>query len=174
MPIVPDTKNWTWVLEAPCQQCGFDASTFEAIEVPAMILANAAKWPAVLSRADVAVRPDESTWSALEYACHVRDVFRVFTTRVQLMLDHDDPSFENWDQDVTAIEERYDLQEPAVVSAELLSAAAAIAGLFGSVPAEAWQRRGLRGDGAHFTIETIAKYFIHDPTHHLWDVTHLR
>ena len=24
MPITPDTKNWTWVLERPCPDCGFD------------------------------------------------------------------------------------------------------------------------------------------------------
>ncbi|PVY29285.1 hypothetical protein C7458_10631 [Williamsia muralis] len=26
MAIVPDTKNWTWVLERPCPDCGFDPS----------------------------------------------------------------------------------------------------------------------------------------------------
>ena len=24
MAIIPDTKNWTWVLERPCPECGFD------------------------------------------------------------------------------------------------------------------------------------------------------
>jgi hypothetical protein len=172
MPITPDTKNWTWVLEAPCPECGFDAATFVITEVPAMIRANAAQWPAVLKRTDVAVRPDDSTWSALEYACHVRDVFRIFATRVNLMLDEDDPSFENWDQDATAVEERYNEQDPAVVSGELQSAALTIANLFESVQGEQWERKGLRGDGAYFTVESIGKYFIHDPAHHLWDVTH--
>ena len=174
MPIVPDTKNWTWVLEAPCPECGFDASIFIATDVPAMIRANAAKWPAVLERSDVAVRPDDSTWSALEYACHVRDVFLIFNTRVHLMLEEDDPSFDNWDQDVTAVEDRYNEQEPTVVSGELQSAALTIADLFGSVQGDQWDRTGFRGDGAAFTVESIAKYFIHDPTHHLWDVTHGR
>ncbi|MES2169799.1 MAG: DinB family protein [Actinomycetota bacterium] len=172
MPIVPDTKNWTWVLEAPCPQCGFDASSFAATDVPAMIRANAAAWPAVLQRAGVAVRPDDSTWSALEYACHVRDVFRIFDTRVHLMLDEHDPSFANWDQDVTAVEERYSEQDPAVVSGELQSAALTIADLFGTIQGDRWHRKGFRGDGAEFTVESIAKYFIHDPVHHLWDVTH--
>jgi hypothetical protein len=174
MPITPDTKNWTWVLEAPCPECGFDASTFAATDVPAMIRANAEKWPAVLLRQDVAVRPDDSTWSTLEYACHVRDVFRIFNTRVHLMLDEDDPTFPNWDQDVTAVEERYNEQDPAVVSGELQAAALTIANTFESVNDDQWQRKGLRGDGAYFTVESIAKYFIHDPTHHLWDVTHVR
>jgi hypothetical protein len=170
MPITPDTKNWTWVLEAPCPQCGFDASTFSERDVAGLVRANAAQWPAVLERPDVAVRPDDSTWSPLEYAAHVRDVFRIFVTRVELMLTEDDPAFANWDQDQTAVEQRYGEQDPAVVSAELLAAAEAIATTFETVPDDAWGRTGIRGDGAQFTVTTLVKYFVHDPTHHLWDV----
>ena len=36
------------------------------------------------------------------------------------------------------------------------------------------QRTGRRSDGAHFTVETFARYFIHDPVHHLYDVTRAR
>ncbi|MBK4348699.1 DinB family protein [Lacisediminihabitans changchengi] len=170
MPIVPDTKNWTWVLEAPCPDCGYDASTITVADVPDMIRANAAAWPAVLERADVAVRPDDSTWSPLEYAAHVRDVFRIFATRLALILEEDEPEFENWDQDATAVAQRYGEQDPATVGVELVEAASVLAAAFEAVPADAWQRRGLRGDGAAFTTETLAKYFIHDPIHHLWDV----
>ena len=170
MAIVPDTKNWTWVLERECPECGFDSSATAAAEVPGLLRANAAAWPAVLERADAAVRPDEATWSALEYGAHVRDVFRIFRVRLALMLDQDDPEFPNWDQDVTAVEERYNEQDPAIVSAELTSAAAALADALESVPQDAWDRRGFRGDGSAFTVDTLARYFIHDPVHHLHDV----
>jgi hypothetical protein len=155
--IVPDTKNWTWVLERACPECGMDTSRFGFRELPGLIRSNAAAWPAVLERADVRERPDPQTWSPLEYAAHVRDVFRIFDVRLQLVLDEDDPAFENWDQDATAIEERYGEQDPQRVSAELVEAALA--------------RTGRRGDGARFTTETLGRYFIHDPVHHLWDVT---
>ena len=169
MAITPDTKNWTWVLEKPCPECAFDASTFEATDVADMIRANAASWPAVLERDDVRERPDESTWSKLEYAAHVRDVFRIYLYRLGLMLAEDDPLFPNWDQDATAVEERYNEQSPEVVSAELVADAAALADAFDTVAD--WSRPGRRSDGVAFTIETFAKYFIHDPIHHLWDVT---
>ena len=169
MAITPDTKNWTWVLEKPCPECAFDASTFEATDVADMIRANAAAWPAVLERDDVRERPDESTWSKLEYAAHVRDVFRIYLYRLGLMLAEDDPLFPNWDQDATAVEERYNEQSPEVVSAELVADAAALADAFDTVAD--WGRPGRRSDGVSFTIETFAKYFIHDPIHHLWDVT---
>lgn len=169
MPITPDTKNWTWVLEKPCPECGFDASTFEATDVPALLRENATHWPAVLTRADVRVRPDDATWSPLEYSAHVRDVFRIYDYRLALMQAEDDPLFPNWDQDATAVEEKYNEQDPAVVSAELTSAAGALADRFDTVTD--WQRTGNRSDGVAFTIETFAQYFIHDPIHHLWDVT---
>ncbi|WP_382307568.1 DinB family protein [Herbiconiux sp. UC225_62] len=170
MAIVPDTKNWTWVLERECPECGFDSSTTQASDVPGLLRANAAAWPAVLVRDDVAVRPDESTWSDLEYAAHVRDVFRTFLVRLELMLDEDDPEFANWDQDATAVEERYNEQDPAVVAVELAEAAEALALGFESVPDDAWERKGFRSDGSTFTVDTLARYMVHDPVHHLHDV----
>ena len=171
MPITPDTKNWTWVLEKPCPECGFDASTFEATDVPALLRANAAAWPAVLEGADVRARPDDATWSPLEYAAHVRDVFRIYDYRLGLMQEQDDPLFPNWDQDATAVEEKYNEQVPTVVADELVAAAASLAAAFDAVTD--WSRPGRRSDGVSFTIETFAKYFIHDPVHHLYDVTKL-
>src|SRR2546421_7786995 len=111
MPIVPDTKNWTWVLERRCDECGFDASAFPREDVSSMIRRNAAAWQYVLDRPDVDRRPSDTVWSALEYACHVRDVFRIYDQRLALMLTEDDPLYPNWDQDAAAIEERYNAQD---------------------------------------------------------------
>ncbi|MDJ0333730.1 DinB family protein [Salinibacterium sp. G-O1] len=168
MPITPDTKNWTWVIEKPCAECGFDASTFEATDVAALLRTNAAAWPAVLERPDVRTRPDESTWSPLEYAAHVRDVFRLYGQRLELMQTADNALYPNWDQDATAEAERYNEQDPAVVSVELTEAAEALADAFDRV--SDWSRQGRRSDGVQFTIATFATYFIHDPIHHLYDV----
>lgn len=41
MPIVPDTKGWTWVLERRCDECRFDASALPATAVPAVVRGNA-------------------------------------------------------------------------------------------------------------------------------------
>lgn len=169
--ITPDTKDWTWVLGAACPECGFDASACRATEVPGLVRANAAEWRRLLEAGAVAPgRPDGQTWSGLEYACHVRDVHRRFVERVGLMLAEDDPLFANWDQDASAQEDRYDEQDPAQVVAELQAAAEQMAAVFEAVPDEAWSRPGRRSDGASFTIESIARYYVHDPIHHVWDV----
>ncbi len=170
MPIEPDTKNWTWVLESACPDCGFDSSAVDYDAVPGLIRGDVDRWIAVLHREDASVRPDDSTWSALEYGAHVRDAHRIFRTRLALVLTEDDPEFDNWDQDATAVAENYNAQNPATVASELGEAAHALADAFSAVPPEDRDRRGRRSDGSHFTVETLAAYYIHDPIHHLWDV----
>jgi hypothetical protein len=172
MTIVPDTKDWTWVLRRPCPECGFDTRGFAAQAVPEMIVANAAAWQQALTGpGDAGTRPAPDKWSPLEYGCHVRDVFRLYDQRLELMLSQDDPLFPNWDQDATAVADRYAEQEPVQVATALSEAGQAIAGRFAGVTDGQWQRTGRRSDGAAFTVETFARYFIHDPVHHLYDVT---
>jgi hypothetical protein len=117
------------------------------------------------------VRPTPAVWSPLEYGCHVRDVFRKFDERLQLMIEVNDPQFENWDQDKTAIEDEYGSQNPAVVASEIATAAEKLANRFDAVAHEQWNRRGFRSDGSVFTVESFARYLMHDPVHHLWDVS---
>jgi hypothetical protein len=170
MTIIPDTKDWTWVLERPCPECGFNTQRLAVTAIPDMIMANAAAWQRALE-GDARTRPEPGKWSPLEYGCHVRDVFRLYDQRLELMLSQDDPLYPNWDQDETAVADRYAEQDPAEVAAALRRAALAIAGRFESVTGGQWERTGRRSDGARFTVETFARYFIHDPVHHLYDVT---
>jgi hypothetical protein len=175
MTIVPDTKDWTWVLERSCPECGFSTNSIAVSDLPAMIRAISAAWLDALATGGIgghlAARPAPDKWSPLEYTCHVRDVFRLSDYRLALMLTQDDPVFPKWDQDEAAIAQRYSCQDPAVVRREFSAAADAIAGRFAAVGAEQWQRPGRRGDGAKFTVETLGRCFIHDPIHHLYDVT---
>ena len=173
MPIVPDDKDWTWVLERPCPECGFDARRVPPESVAARLRANAAGWAHVLLQPDDVVRrrPADDRWAPLEYACHVRDVCTLYRERLGLMLRVDDPLYPNWDQDVTAVEERYFAQDPAVVSRQLDDAAAALADAFDGVQDGQWLRTGRRSDGARFSIAGFSRYLLHDPVHHLFDVT---
>lgn len=177
MPIVPDSKDWTWVLERPCPECGFVASVFPRDEVAEMIRDNASSWQQrlddVVARGDadtLTQRPSDDRWSALEYACHVRDVFRLYDYRLSLMLVEDNPTYPNWDQDEAAVAERYNEQHPATVTQELVEAAQTLARSFEAVEGTAWSCTGTRSDGAHFTVESFARYMVHDPIHHLYDI----
>ncbi|MFW2381687.1 MAG: DinB family protein [Acidimicrobiales bacterium] len=168
-----DDKDWTWVLDRACGECGANVGSLTLQEVAVLNRRCAEGWQEVLGRDRdwVHARPEPDTWSPLEYGCHVRDVFALFLERLELMLNHDDPMFANWDPNVTAGADRYDLQDPSVVARELVAAAHSLAARFESLSAHEQVRPGRRSDGASFTVESFARYEIHDPLHHLWDVT---
>ncbi|MGH2753659.1 MAG: DinB family protein [Actinomycetota bacterium] len=170
MAITPDTKDWTFVLERTCPECGFDVRAVPRDEIGSLIRANAARWRPLLEYPDVPRRPSDDRWSALEYACHVRDVFQLYDDRLLMMLEEDDPHYPNWDQDAAAIEERYGQQDPAEVAQAIEDNADRLAAHFDEVEGDDWGRPGTRSDGARFSIESFARYLIHDPFHHLHDV----
>ncbi len=168
--IEPDTKDWTWTLQRPCPDCGIVTAEIGPDAVSGLVSAYTEPWAAVLERADVRQRPDAHTWSPLEYACHVRDVCRLFDRRARLMLAEADPPFENWDQDEAAVADRYGEQDPAVVAEELAAAAGRFAMTYAAVSGSQWERTGVRSNGSRFTVLTLGQYGLHDLGHHLWDV----
>ena len=168
--ISPDTKDWTWVLERPCPECGFVAADVDPAEVGDRLRDNAERWPVVLRREAVRTRPAPGVWSPLEYGCHVRDVHRTMLGRVRLMLEEEAPTFPNWDQDAAAVAGRYSEQEPTRVADELVSSAASAAATYDRVSGSDWDRQGLRSNGSHFTVASLARYHLHDVVHHLSDV----
>ena len=172
----PDDKDWTWVLTRPCPDCGYDPATVQRAAIPALVRDAMSRFPDALRRPDAATRPTPTTWSTLEYSCHVRDVCRTFAGRVALMLDVPDGEaarFVNWDQDATALEHRYWEQDPAVVADEVVASgeeAALAFALAGPPDDSAWDRQGVRSNGSAFTVDTLGRYFLHDLYHHVWDV----
>lgn len=169
-----DTKDWTWVLRERCPECGFDAGGLPRDAIGSEARRVAAAFAGYLRADDVRRRPADDVWSTLEYGCHIRDVFRIMDARLALMLDEDGATFENWDQDATAVEDRYDAQDPAVVAEEVLAAGDAVADAFDAVREDQWANRGLRSNGSTFTVETLGQYLAHDVVHHVWDIEQAR
>lgn len=171
-----DSKDWTWVLERECPECGLDLATVSPEELAARFRSNAATWRQLLARGDlVSQRPPvraggEIRWSALEYGAHMRDVYQLFLERLNLMLADDDPQFSNWDQDAAATEKRYADEDASKVAYSLALVAGRIADLVDRVGRNQWQRTGRRSDGKSFTVESILRYLLHDATHHVADV----
>jgi len=159
------------VLERQCPDCAFDAASVVPRDIGMHIRDVASQWEVILLHPGATNRPVENVWSPSEYGCHVRDVFRLYDFRLELMLTEDDPLFPNWDQDETAISDRYDLQDPLIVRRELAIAGDLLAERFDAVTAGEWLRTGMRSDGARFTVDSFGRYFLHDPIHHLWDVS---
>lgn len=171
-PVIPDEKDWTWTLTRRCEECGLEAGQIDPMTVGRRAWVVAEEWVHILrEHPAVEARPAPAIWSPLEYAGHVRDVYRVMDGRLQLMLTEDNPVFPNWDQDETAVLQRYAEADPEVVGAELEAAAATMLGRIQQLTAADFLRRGLRSNGSEFTVATLLQYFLHDVVHHLWDVT---
>src|SRR3954447_14926606 len=172
MSIPPDAKDWTWVLAAPCPECGFDAQGIGPADVATALRRVGPVVATVLGEGDPARRrPAPEVWSRLEYACHLRDVALLFDGRLRLLLTADEPRFDDWDQDAAAVEGRYGEQAPARVAAELTQACEQLAGAFEAVPPQALERGGARADGVRFTVATLGRYLVHELVHHVHDVT---
>lgn len=168
----PDTKDWTWTLRQRCPECGLAAGEVPLDEVANRAFIVGEEWVQILrSSPAVATRPRLDVWSPLEYGAHVRDVYRIFGERLLRMLGEDDPVFANWDQDETAVRERYGEQDPEVVADELEAAATTLVDHIGALRPDQLDRIGHRSNGSEFTVVTLLQYFLHDVVHHLWDVT---
>ena len=117
VPIVPDDKDWTWVLGAPAPSAASTRRPCRPSPSPRCCAPTPRAWGRVLQQPGTRLRrrPSDDRWAPLEYACHVRDVCVLYQQRLTLMLREDDPLYPNWDQDATAVEERYLEQDPAAV-----------------------------------------------------------
>lgn len=175
MTIGPDTKDWSWVAERPCPECGLDIATMPRSAFAGLVQSSAVAWYAVLTGpGSLRQRATPGVWSALEYGCHVRDVLRLADYRLRLMLSVDEPCYPSWDQDAAAVTERYGEQDPTAVAAALRDVGEVFSAQLEQVSGDDWNRVGTRDDGTRFTVDSFARYNIHDMVHHLYDVTGTR
>lgn len=169
-PIVPDEKDWTVVLSAPCSECSHDVRHSDPEDIMAQLPEQIDRLVAVLDRPAARERQNPSRWSDQEYVVHVAEMLQVMVQRLNLMLSQDAPTFPNWDQDRAADEGDYRALEPAVAAQRLRAAASDFNTRIQGISPQDYTRRGLRSNGAAFTITTLLQYAWHDVLHHLWDV----
>lgn len=161
----------------PCEECGFDPESAAPDELPDAVRALSRRYSIPLSRflagedgdAIVRQRPAPDVWSALEYACHVRDVLSLFDGRIHRALDETDPELDSWDQDGAAVTDGYNEQDPAGVADALAANAETLATTLQLVPGGGWERTAVRA-GDQLTVLEMGRYALHEGHHHLLDV----
>ncbi len=162
----------------PCDDCAYVFAGLPRDAIPTTLRGYAERYAAQLAELDedtLRGHPLTGSWSVLEYACHVRDIFVIQRTRIRLALTEWEPSFAPMRREERAIEERYGDQQPADVIRALHEAAAGLADQFDGLSDEGWQRRGdynwptpqLR------TIEWIGRHTVHEAEHHWRDIERL-
>jgi hypothetical protein len=118
-------------------------------------------------------RPTPQVWSALEYACHVRDVLIVMRERVlQVLREPTPPAFTPMGRDERVEHDRYAEQSPVDVARQIADAASMLAFVFAGLGDEQWARRCIYGypTPAERPLSWVAQHTIHETDHHLRDV----
>jgi hypothetical protein len=160
-----------------CDQCGFEYESLGPAELPAAIRAFAKRYRAPLSRflpgedgdSLLRARPEPDTWSALEYAAHVRDVFARYDGWMHQILDEVRPVLEGASPDELAAERRYNHDDPAAVADALAANTERLAATVEAVPDDGWERVGVRR-GEEWTVLFMSRRAVHEGSHHLLDI----
>lgn len=169
-----EAPDRTRVQREPCPECGFDPEVVDDRRLGWEIVAEGARFASTLAGADPAARarrPARGVWSALEYACHTRDVLEVFAPRIRRMLAEDDPELGWWDHEAAVVADGYADQDPVHVVEDLSAAARRLAAVLAEVPADGWDRTGRRRAGEVFTVRGAGRFALHEVVHHRHDAT---
>ena len=161
-----------------CTECGFDYDDLPVDDVPAKLRSFAPEYRDRLVETEVErlrAHPVENVWSALEYACHVRDVFEVQRQRVDQILTEDCPTLTPMGRDERVRRDHYNEQDPPVVAGELIDAANELADAYARLTAEEWQRTAIYNypTTQERSLVWIARNATHEARHHLLDIDRL-
>ena len=119
--------------------------------------------------AQVRRRPDPGTWSALEYAAHVRGVVELTDERVRPALRDDGPTVPS----VPLEDDPWEGHDPGddldSVLAGLAAACDRLVKTLEGVQGDDWKRTVVR-DGEELTVLWLARNVVHEGAHHLRDV----
>src|ERR1044071_1047926 len=124
-----------------CPECAFDPNGVGPAELPAAVAGLGRRYQAPLTRflpgedeSLLVAHPLPGVWSALAYACHVRDVLVVFDGRIARMLAEDSPELGWWDHEAAVEADAYEKEPPNEVAAAISANAAALSATLAAVP----------------------------------------
>lgn len=159
-----------------CPECGLDYESMPVGEAIAAIKGLPRRYRAPLTRllpgeddSILRTRPAPDTWSALEYAAHVRDVLGWYDGWVRQILAEDRPALSGITPEEAVVENRYNEQDPVAVADAIGARAEALAATLEAVPDDAWDRVGLRR-GEERSVALHARRVVHEGSHHLLDI----
>jgi DinB superfamily len=155
-----------------CDACGFDGATYSDSELLDSLRSLGGRWRQQLAAAGVHLRtrPAPTTWSAIEYAAHSRDVTALHVYGVEQALTQDEPRYPAISDDlVNQAVSAYGDADPDEVSDELIKAACRLAQLADDAGVDAWTR-GLTIGETRSDVRRLLEHALHDSQHHLDDV----
>jgi hypothetical protein len=171
---VERVEGWEWVLiqSTACTQCGDDPAALDRTALGPAAVASVDAWDRFLSAADdgyLRTYPDQSVWSPIEYAAHVRDMLREFGSRIEVALTQDNPSVAGFDHEPAATAGRYNELPVEIVAGDLRAQAVRLGRILETVDEAGWARTAMRDGVDRFTVHGMACFAVHESHHHLLD-----
>jgi hypothetical protein len=156
-----------------CAACRFDGSRYDDATLMAAIEQLGLQWRSRLSGAgsELRVRPTPSTWSAIEYAAHSRDITALHVYGVGQAFTEHEPVYPAVDGDalIEASAASYRDEDLDMVVDQLDREARRLGGLAADAGADAWDR-GITIGEHRSTVRRMLEHALHDSLHHLDDV----
>ena len=163
-----------------CEQCGFNYDTGDLQGTVTLLIRQAADCSMALTKAAagpdpnvVRLRPQPEVWSAIEYACHVRDVLEIQRQRIAQCLAEDRPVYAPMDRTRRVKQFKYEEQDPMEVAAALMRFAREFGAAARVLTPPQLGRLGLYNYPvrAPRTLGWIIRHTAHEIQHHRLDVT---
>lgn len=166
-------------VEGVCAECGFDYDAGELHPVVTTLVRQAAEAGMKLTSAAadpgpefVRMRPEPEVWSAIEYACHVRDVLEVQRKRIAQALVEYRPTWAPMDRKGRVSQEKYELQDPNQVAVAIIRFAQEFGAAAKALTPEQQQLRGLYNYPVVMprTLDWVIRHTAHEIQHHSHDI----
>lgn len=160
-----------------CFECGFVFDLAISPGIGASVSAGAKEVATLLTGGVVEMRTrrDASTWSPLEYGCHLRDVMLVQRENVLLSRHFDRAKvYTRLVRDQRADFDGWSEQDPIDVARQLTDATAMFLRVISRLEPEHWDRTLQYGDGesvvAELPLRWCAVHTQHEVVHHTLDI----
>jgi hypothetical protein len=166
LPPLPDEDHH-------CESCGLRYGDLTPSAALGLIRSHPAQYRRRLQHLPIDVlrrRPAAGVWSALEYSCHVRDVYDVYHSRVRRTLTEHEPTLEPMRNDEHAEQGTYNQQPLAAVLLDLERNADRFAALTSEIREPQWSRTAVRLPRERRTVLWMVRQVAHEGLHHLHDI----
>ncbi|MEU4195898.1 DinB family protein [Kribbella sp. NPDC026611] len=165
-----------------CAQCGFNYDTGDLQGTVTLLIKQAADCSMALTKAAagpdpsvVRLRPEPEVWSAIEYACHVRDVLEVQRARIAQCLAEDRPVYAPMDRTGRVKQAKYEDQDPMEVAAALMRFAREFGAAARPLKPQELGKLGLYNYPvrAPRSLGWLIRHTAHEIQHHRHDITEI-
>lgn len=169
-------------VDGHCDECGFDYDTGDLQGTVTKLVRQAADCSMALTKAAagpdpdvVRLRPEPDVWSAIEYACHVRDVLEIQRQRIAQCLAEDRPVYAPMDRTRRVTELKYEDQDPMEVAAALMRFAREFGAAARVLTPPQLGKLGLYNYPVRQprTLGWIIRHTAHEIQHHRYDITNV-